>query len=197
MAVRILNIGGGKQKPLNLGEDSSYFAVNLDKMYYSEISPAACESYYETWMRQEDQKREYYINADIKEFLERTIMKFDLISIYRYLEHVPRRDLLYFIYLISTVIEECGTVEIIVPDYHELASMIVKESVFEEGFEAHDILVTSELLNEPEDPHQSIWTVARLKHFWELEGRFESVNIERSFRFDGRDIYLRALMRRL
>jgi len=197
MPTRILNIAGGKQLPLHLEREDPYFLLNLDRMYYLAPSPEECESYYKTWMNQQNQSRHYCINEDIKTFLERTTMKFDLVTIYRYLEHVARRDILFFIYLVSTVIEKHCIVDIIVPDYHELASMILKESVMDEHFEAHDILVTSELLNEPEDPHQSIWTVARVKHFWELEGRFTVDDIERNFPFDGRDIYLRALVRRL
>ena len=198
MGTRILNIAGGKIKPIELYVDVPYFLVNIDRSYYSEITCSMCESYYETWRsKKENFFNNIYLNTDIQEFLERTIMKFDYVTIYRYLEHVSMRDILYFIYLISTVTEKDSVIEVIVPDYEALAKMLIQESIHDDNYEANNIIITTEMLNEPQDPHASVWTVARMRHYWELEGRFKTKDIEHSYEFDGRNIYIRALLERI
>ena len=65
------------------------------------------------------------------------------------------------------------------------------------NFEAHNITLTTELLNEPSCPHASIWTPDRAYYFFGLEGRFEISVYHTNYEFDGRDIYLRFLARRI
>jgi predicted SAM-dependent methyltransferase len=128
--------------------------------------------------------------------MERTICMFDEVSCYRFLEHVHRDKILYFIYLVSTVLEKGGLFDIIVPDYEMLAHMILHDDPKSTSFTQDNILLTTELLNEPESPHCSIWTPKRLYYFLELEGRFKVKDINK-FDFDGRDIYLRCLAERV
>jgi hypothetical protein len=64
-------------------------------------------------------------------------------------------------------------------------------------FPEHNILLTTELLNEPSCPHASIWTRNRAKYFFSLEGRFEVPHTWDSVKFDGRDIYLRFKANRI
>ncbi len=131
-------------------------------------------------------------------FMERIRTIFDRVVMYRFLEHVSFTQVNYFIYLVSTVIESGGIVDIIVPNYEQLATMILKEDIkLDKNFEASNILLTTELLNEPSCPHASIWTPQRAKYFWELEGRFIVKEIEPKFEFDGRDIYMRFFARRV
>jgi hypothetical protein len=95
--------------------------------------------------------------------------------------------------------EESGKVDIIVPNYNTLADMILNESVSSPDFEKDNILLTTELLNEPSCPHASIWTPERATYFWEFEGRFEvkPETVDPHFVFDGRNIYLRFQAERI
>ena len=190
---KILNIAGGKKLPINLSLESPYFLLNLDRMYFNSTTPKEFEDEIKTWEKQSQYSKIRFLNYDIQEFLERTTVTFDLITIYRYLEHVPMRDLLYFIYLISTVTKKDSLVDIIVPDFNKLASMLLQESIDDENYESNNIVITTELLNEPSDPHASVWNCGRAKYYWELEGRFAVNHMEESFIFDGRDVYLRFL----
>ena len=132
------------------------------------------------------------------EFLERYHIPFDGIAIYRFLEHVPKVQVLYFIYLLSTSVKIGGYVDVIVPDYKKLAKRILDEDVFSNNFEEEDIITTFELLNEPTcSPHASIWTFDRAYKFFELEGRFKIKIIKENYDFDGRDIYLRFIAERV
>jgi hypothetical protein len=36
-----------------------------------------------------------------------------------------------------------------------------------------------------------------MKYFWELEERFKLIEINNNYEFDGRDIYIRAIMERI
>jgi hypothetical protein len=191
----ILNIASGKIPPLDLDyKDQNYFIVNVDTMFYENTPPDVVEQEYNNW--QGYQMRSYNIKSDIFEFLERTVMRFDQVCIYRFLEHVPFDKVLYFIYLLSTVTKSAGNVDVIVPNYEELAKMLLAEDPMEPGFEAHNILLTTELVNEPSCPHASIWTKQRAHHFFQLEGRFLVTSSAKRFEFDGRDIYLRFHARR-
>ena len=197
MENRILNVAGGKQAPLDL--EMPYFAVNVDKMYYTHTEPDIVETMWAEWTRLEkvEGNQIYNISTDVFQFLERTIMLFDRVCVYRFLEHISFTQVSYFIYLLSTVTEKDDEVDVIVPNYEILATMLLEEDVKSPDFESHNIELTTELLNEPSCPHASIWTVERAKHFFELEGRFEIIDYVSHYDFDGRNIYLRFWAKRL
>jgi len=130
-------------------------------------------------------------NIDVFKFMELVSFKFDEITCYRFLEHVERDRVLYFIYLISSCLEIGGTLDIVVPDYDNLCQRVLDENPGFEDWEAHDILVTTEIVNHPSDPHASLWTTKRLKYFFGIEGRFKTIDIIPYYMFDGRDIYIR------
>ena len=138
-----------------------------------------------------------YVNHDVYDFLERYTEKFDEVVIYRFLEHVPKVKVLYFLYILSNVMKIGAKMDVIVPNYRTLAGRLFDEDVSSPNFEAEDIITTFELLNEPYCPHSSIWTMNRVKHFLELEGRFKVTNMDPKFNFDGRDIYLRFQAERI
>jgi predicted SAM-dependent methyltransferase len=198
--LSVLNVCGGNIEPLrdmvNEKKGYAFRTLNVDKCYFFETTPEAVEEYYRTTPGVFD-NRNFYLNHDIFNFLERTNIKFDAVAIYRYLEHVSFTQILYFIYLISRVVKKDGIVDIIVPDYTKLAEMILNESIDDKKYEANNIVLTTELLNEPSNPHASIWTGPRLKYYWELEGRFKGEQLFTSYKFDDRNIYLRAQMTRL
>lgn len=207
MKKAILNIAGGKIKPFEMHESkiSLYkdvkLIVNLDKMYYNPIDVVEIiktHSIINDLKYPIEKYIEYYLDLDVYEFLERYHIPFDGITIYRFLEHVPKVQVLYFIYLLSTAIKIGGYVDVIVPDYKNLAKRIIEEDVCSKEFESEDIITTFELLNEPTcSPHASIWTSDRAKHFFELEGRFVIQECIENYNFDGRDIYLRFLAKRV
>ena len=201
--MKILNIAAGKLKPLEIPTDTDFEKkypkriVNIDTTYYNYISPSKIENEIETRLRLGETK-DWFCNEDIFKFMEHTRTIFDRVVIYRFLEHVSFTQVNYFIYLVSTVIKSGGIVDIIVPNYAELARMILEEKI-DKNFESSNILLTTELLNEPSCPHASIWTPERAKYFWEMEKRF-SVDLDEIFPyfpFDGRDIYMRFLVRRV
>lgn len=199
MSKTILNIAAGKLQPLELKNEDlrETFIVDVDPMYLSHTDPAIVENNWKEWTGQR-----YYranVKMDAFEFMERTIMHFDKICIYRFLEHIPFDKVPYFIYLISTITRPGAIVDVIVPNYKLLAKMLLEEDdmLEDDSFEAHNILLTTELLNEPSCPHASIWTPTRADYFWSLEGRFRTKNYDDRFEFDGRDIYLRFFAERI
>ena len=201
--MRILNIAAGKFDPLSLTEVMPYYILNVDTSYFAETKASSIESSLETWEQNPDRiTTKRYLNMDAFEFMERTRIMFDRIVLYRFLEHVSFTQVEYFIYLISTILKPGGIVDVIVPNYTTLAEMILNEEGIFEGdpainLTAHNIILTTELLNEPSCPHASIWTPARMTYFWELEKRFKISSQEPVFEFDGRDIYMRSTMERI
>lgn len=198
--MKILNLAAGKLFPLDLPQPPNYCLVQLDTMYYRYNSIEEIEYTLENYSPMKT--KILYCNEDAFKFMERTKIQFDRICAYRFLEHVPMDQVLYFIYLLSTCLKTAGEVDIIVPNYEALAKMILCEKISDmDGFEfeKHNILLTTELLNEPSCPHASIWTRDRLIHFFrDVEGRFVDIGlIDQAFKFDGRDIYLRAKFRRI
>lgn len=208
--VDILNIASGKTEPLilnelcNLKKDTflknhnynNFNLLNLDRMYLKSDNLNSIIEIIEDPRKNTDNWVFYY-NHEIFDFLTRFQYQFDLITMYRFLEHVKKTDVLYFIYLLSTTVRVGGLVDVIVPDYKKLAKRILSEDPFDENFEADDIITTFEVLNEPGDPHSSIWTVDRIRRFFTLEGRFKINHIQDNYYFDGRDIYIRFLAERI
>lgn len=208
--VNILNVAGGKMNPLVLYEIdkilrniitknykyNKYNLLNLDRMY---MNPNQLDEILEIMGRTQDYdtSKIFYYNHEIFDFITRFHYQFDLITMYRFLEHVKKTDVLYFIYLLSTTVRVGGLIDVIVPDYRKLARRILSEDPFDEHFESDDIITTFELLNEPYDPHASIWTKERVHKFFTLEGRFQINEIQDNYYFDGRDIYIRFIAERI
>lgn len=199
--LNVLNVCGGNIEPLKdlFSTKTVCNILNVDRCYFDRQEVQDIEkqllgeekNFYSTIYDDFLKYNNFYLNHDIFDFLERTVIKFDVITIYRFLEHVSFTNILYFIYLLSRIINKDGTVDVIVPDFKKLAKMLLSERI-DQDFERNNILLTTELLNEPSNPHASIWTMTRLQHFFELEGRFKTFLVENNFLFDGRDIYLRG-----
>jgi len=193
----LLNLGAGKIIPKELIEKKdSYVLINVDKNYFSETPTDRIDDFC-LYVRKngmpsnENSQQNLYSKSDVFEFLQRNRIFFDEIYLCRFLEHIPRTKIIYFIYLLSISIKKGGSVKVIVPNYETLAKRILEEQVTSIGFDREDIITTTELLNEPSDPHASIWTSQRAKHFFEYESRFEVKINNENFSFDGRDIYLK------
>lgn len=195
-----LNIAAGKIQPIGF-EKYQNFLVQLDKMYWA-INPVEhIEFDHERWIKDGTKEGICHTDVDAFEFLGRYKYQFDHISCYRFLEHITKSDVQGFIYLLSTALKVGGTLDIIVPNYETLADIILNENITEgmyhADWERHDTLLTYELLNEPSMPHASIWTPQRVKYFFELEERFEVLELNPDYVFDGRDIYIRAILKRV
>lgn len=197
--ISILNIAGGKILPLDMPAKDPYFLVNVDTMYLEDSWDSNFEKNHEAWKTYPQVVSvKNYLSYDAYTFLERYRVKFDRICIYRFMEHVPLDKLLYFIYLLSTAVEIGGTIDVIVPNIEQLAVKILAEKDLSiDEFPAHDILVTTEVVNEASSPHLSLWSPLRAKYYFELEGRFVVGNIQTAFEFDGRSIYMRFQARRI
>jgi hypothetical protein len=194
----ILNLGAGKTKPiLDNTKDPFMTTVNLDTNYFSAATAEDIEDFIENKLPVQTQQNELYCNCDAFEFMEKFRPEFDRICAYRFLEHISFTQVLYFIYLVSTCIKNGGLVDIIVPNYETLAKMLLNESTRSPDFESENILLTTELLNEPSCPHASIWTPDRAEYFWQLEKRFVVYDMLPEFEFDGRNIYMRFIMKRV
>ncbi len=201
----ILNIAGGKLSPIPTVLDDEMipsYTLNIDTSYYTDTTPQSIEREAVEWAKDPDAvSKQRFCNTDIFEFMERTILQFDRVVIYRFLEHVSFTQLDYFIYLISTVARKGAMIDVIVPNYQVLAQRIINEEQrckikdFEQydDFTGWNTELTTELLNEPSCPHASIWTPFRAKKFWEREKRFtvDPKQIEERCNFDGRNIYMR------
>jgi len=197
MALITLNIAAGKFDPIDdkILQGEPQIIVNLDTMYYKTDEPALIEHEISRWECLGS--KTFHCNVDALEFMERTRIIFDRICIYRFLEHVSFTNVMYFIYLVSMVTHRDSIVDVIVPNYETLANMILQEDVTTKEFESDNILLTTELLNEPSCPHASIWTPDRVYHFWEMEGRFKVKHVIHNYKFDGREIYMRFKAERL
>lgn len=198
----ILNIAAGKFDPILpkdvISSGGPRYVLNVDTSYFTKTLPEAVETEIIEWGKDRDRlHRTRNLNMDVIEFMERTCLTFDHVVIYRFLEHVSFTEVEYFIYLVSTVLKKGGMVDVIVPNYTQLAEMILNEKLYVPSFESHNIVLTTELLNEPSCPHASIWTTERMKYFWELENRFRHKLSYPAFEFDGRDIYLRSFLERI
>ncbi len=131
--------------------------------------------------------------ADIISFLENfTDFKFNTIISERFFEHLDHTQILYLLYLLYTVAEPNATLKIVVPDiqnvvqkYGELDpnSMDVKE------FNKLFIECITEVFNEPNDPHKSIWTQSMGRYWIELEDYWEITSIQGGVELDNRSWY--------
>lgn len=199
--MKILNIAAGKFDPLSFDDDNALiprYILNVDTSYFTNTTADVIESDMRVWHNDPDRiTKRRNLNMDVFEFMERTAFMFERATLYRFLEHVSFTQIEYFIYLVSTVLKQGCLVDVIVPNYIHLAELIMNDNPSRSDFAERNILLTTELLNEPSCPHASIWTPARIKHFWELEGRFKVLKTWPVFKFDGRDIYLRSKIERI
>lgn len=200
--ITILNIGAGNISPLDLHKFEKTFLLNVDSEYDYDVCnniKSIDDVHYKALQNtlENGNNHMFRYRCDISDFLESYYYNFDLVTIYRFLEHVTFENVLYFIYSLSKVTNKDSLIDVIVPDCKILAEMILNDNPGGPSFEYDNILMTTELLNEPCDPHASIWTEDRLIYFFELEKRFKVINMVKNFEFENRNIYIRALIERV
>jgi len=194
--MNYLNIAGGKIIPSEMQDNSgSTFSIMLDTMY--EVYEKSINSWDLLERYKHNEMGLYFSGECVYDFLDDNLIPFDKIYCHRFLEHVPFDKVSFFIYQVSTNLKMGGEFDIIVPDYTVLAERLLNESVGAEGWDAENIILTTEIVNEPGCPHASLWTEERLKYLLELEGRFAIKDLEKNYLYDGRDIYIRAIFKRI
>lgn len=189
MSNLILNLAGGKIPPLTDILTNFSNVINLDISYEDYYTFIEIEKLHQR--NTFGDGKVYYLKHDAFDFLERTLINFDAICVYRFLEHVSKNNIQYFIYLLSNCTKVGGFVDIIVPDAKILAKMLLEENVDNPRWESDDLLITYELVADQPSPHLSIWTKDRLIKLFEREGNFSTISVEENFTFDGRNIYIR------
>jgi len=189
----VLNLGSGKILP---GEFQNCFLVNLDTCYYGGSEAKVIERAYERKWLSKKEPATFFCTEDAFTFLERTRIIFDTIVAYRFLEHIHPSKLLYLIHLMYECLRPKGRVIGLTPDYEILAKRILREDPFSPDFEKENIVTTTELLNEPNSPHCSIWTQKRAFYYFTYEGKFKLTSIESPFSYDGRNIYMKFIAER-
>lgn len=198
----VLNLAGGKHIPSitnvrGFSNDDKIFLLNVDRMYQNTLYIGEVELQYDAWSQGNMNSETYFLNDEIKYFMDSTILKFDHVILYRYLEHISLSEMNYFLYSLSTLMKVGSCVDVIVPNARVLARMLLEESVSSPDFGPQDILLTTEFCNEPADPHASLWTPERANYYMTYENRFEIINMDEQFIFDGRNIYMRFLAKRI
>jgi|GEM_PF-1508406 len=193
--ISILNLGAGKTEPIDIGSFNSYFLINLDSIYL--VPRGNIQMKHENWLKKGEGRVTSNTNEDAYTFLQRYFYSFDLITIYRFLEHIPFDRVSFFIYLMARATKKGGYVDVVVPDYNILAKHIIQDDVDAPDFYVKNIFLTTELLNEPGDPHASIWTVPRIYKFFQLENYFRVQYVKTNFSFENRNWYIRALIERV
>jgi hypothetical protein len=198
--ISILNLGAGRMETPFVDKE---VRVNVDRCY--EDIPDCVPDLIDLCLKHnvvENGKakinRVLYYNSDIFEFLEKYPKKFYKIELYRVLEHIPRDKVMYLIYLMADVLKEGGIVDVICPDYKKLAQMILDPLPSNsEDYEKKEILLYTELFNEPSDPHCFITTQQRLMRVFTLENRFKTISCNDLTYFENRDIYFQMKFKRL
>lgn len=195
MCGAIFNIGAGK--PILNIDIPDLFVINLDRNYFTAVDPMYAESKHHEWLSGKIEGCTLDVKYDIFEFLKTYKYKFDEVFICRYFEHVKKNDILFFIYLLSTVVKKDGIVNLISPDFKLLSQMILDEDISDTNFEKNDIILSTEIFNEDYDPHGNITTVDRTRYFFEYESRFKIIDSISPYEFDGRNIYFRSIIKRI
>jgi hypothetical protein len=196
----ILNLGAGKMEiPLGMSE----FRVHVDRCYENlpeKIHNLESICIYQDMVEKKKVKanRILYYAGDIFEFLEKYPKKFDEIELYRVLEHIPRDKVLYFIYLMADILKDHGIIEVVCPDYKKLAQMILNDLPTDATkYEQQEIVLYTELFNEPNDPHCFITTHERLERVFTLENRFKILDGDQPVSFENRTIYFQMKFQRI
>lgn len=133
-------------------------------------------------------------SLDVVKFLETYSNELaDKIIANRILEHFDYKQVPYILYLMSNIIKKGGQLEIVVPDHIKVLEEL-KDLDHEKqtplSFNRKMIDVHTELFNETHDPHQSVWSPSLAQYYLELEGYWDSIEVD-NVTVDNRDWYLK------
>lgn len=134
------------------------------------------------------------VKNDIFNYLEQYSDE-DITHIYsqRVFEHIKTEDISYLLYLLYECSVADAKLEIIVPNFQYVfqdALSLDADKMTAKEFNRKLIECTTELFNEPTDPHRSIWTTALAKYYIELEGYWKIDDITH-IKIDQRSWYMK------
>lgn len=142
------------------------------------------------------------ISDNILNYLEKYMGNpFNKVVACRVFEHFSPKDIGYILYLIYNVMIPNGKIEITVPNFINIFEDLnlletdLMNTPSMKNFNLDMIKIHTEIFNEINDPHQSVWTPELAKYYLTLEGYFDDVKIE-SKELDGRDWYIIVTARR-
>lgn len=190
----LLNIGAGKLDETDLMNSEYTFMVFLDRSYREGLDNRLADiekSYMENMAS--GQSYRVFCGLDIFEFMDSFKFKFNHIKADRIFEHM-----FYDSGEIGRLLDACnqlttddGTLEIIVPDHHKLATMLINYEPFGNN-NGELLIINTEYVNTRSDPHGSIWTNRTAHEYVEAEGgTWQIDDIERNVSLKGRDIYMK------
>ena len=208
MSINItIELGSGKLDPdfiKNFSKNQNSIYIAVDKSYHSEIKikdieNEITEEYLET--QRIFNGRFITCSEDIFKFVEEFPLKVDKIIANRILEHIHLKDLMYFLFLLHSLLKPTGELIFMVPDHGFYAKEILRISDLikkKENINAVELYnslinITTEFCNEASDPHMSIWTEELVKLYLETEGYWRIEKIETKSIFSNRKyIYVNA-----
>lgn len=202
---KILSLGTGRLW-LNVNKEFEDKFPKEDKLEIYHIDNIYKNSYEEDGLDTE-KTTTFLCEDDIFTFLEEYPKRdFDVISARRVFEHIPREKIAYLLYLLKEVASPEAELEIVVPDFvrvfeslktldevlcsgkMESCELLDTVSLFERGM----INIHTEIFNEPNDPHQSVWTVGLAKYYFSIEDYWVLTNFKH-IELDGRSWYLELI----
>jgi len=132
-------------------------------------------------------------NTDVFEFLTLYSNR-DIKFIYssRMFEHLQEKDIFYLLYLLYSVSKKNAFLRIIVPDFLEVLEELEKLSVEDcsvKEFREKLTSVTTEIFNEPSDPHKSVWTTQLAEYYITTEKYWDLLTVKHTT-VDNRSWYL-------
>jgi predicted SAM-dependent methyltransferase len=181
--MKILEVGSGRnwQKWIDHKEDK---ITCVDQIYTEKDKSQCFEKYPHIEL----------LGGDLQSFLENyTDEDFDLVVAQRIFEHITPDQIPYHLYLIRQIISEGGKIEIVVPDFKKVIKSFDAVDPHKDNaikFNSMMIMAHTEIFNEPNDPHSSIWTPKMAKYYLELEGYWQDIKIGYT-NLDGRDWYMK------
>ncbi len=187
MTKQILELGAGKNwkkyKEMNENGDEDKFEVTCIDLSY----------------KQDDQIGNITIMSwDVFEYLQTTHKTFDEIKADRIFEHIPYNEIPHLLYLCKEALNVDGRLSFIVPDFQKVFDTV--DNLNPHGpasiFNRQMIDIHTEIFNEPEDPHRSVWTMQLADYYMSLEGFWKNIEIKETT-LDNRDWYLQISAHRL
>ncbi len=176
--MKILTIGSGRdwKKYDDIYAPTSEL-MHVDAMYKYETSEGSS----------------HMIGEDIIQYLENNnSLSYNIIHGQRIFEHIAVDKLQYLLYLLYCSAAPDATLHITVPDFEKVLETLKSLDPFSQTaiqFNKQLIQVSTELFNEPNDPHKSPWTKKLAKYYVELEDYWKVTSIK-EVSLDGRDWYM-------
>lgn len=185
---------GRKILSLGTGREWEWFNGQFEMNQSPEVTDPIYITHVDQMYQEDLDSPHWLVGQDIFRYLEEYKYRdYDEIHAQRIFEHIPVDQIHYLGYLLYSVAVPGAKLVITVPDFQKvfaLLNTLDADKLTGMEFKRGLIKVTTELFNEPSDPHQSPWTQALAKYYLEVEGYWKISSIE-YVRLDGRDWYMK------